>query len=225
MGFISIAIDGPAGAGKSTVARELARRLGIWYVDTGAMYRAVAWLAVHFHAPVEDQSAIVSLLDSYPLDFEQSGSDTMRVYVQGREITGELRSIEVSDVVSMISVHPLVRSRLTEWQRGFSRKSSVVMDGRDIGTVVLPDAKVKIFLTADLAERAQRRAEEYMHKGLQVSVAELQEAMYKRDQRDSSREVAPLKPADDAYCIDSTGKSVAEVVSEILAIVERVAYD
>lgn len=225
MGFISIAIDGPAGAGKSTVAKELARKLGIWYVDTGAMYRAVAWLVVHFAARTDEESSVLQVLDLHSLHFERSEQGVMRVYADGTEITDQLRSLEVSEVVSKVSVHPSVRARLTEWQRNFSHHESVVMDGRDIGTVVLPDADVKIFLTADLTERTHRRAEEYLLKGMNVPIPELREAMLERDQRDSSRLVAPLKPAADAYCIDSTGKSVAQVVEEILTIVERVAND
>lgn len=225
VGLISIAIDGPAGAGKSTVARELARQLGLWYVDTGAMYRAVAWLVVRYKVSPGDERSLVNLLNSHPLSFTQVDSDGMRVYAEGTEITSELRSLEVSEVVSKISVHSQVRERLTQWQRDFSRKFSVVMDGRDIGTVVLPDANVKIYLTADLSERAKRRVEEYSRKGLEMSLTELKDSIIQRDERDSSREVAPLKPAPDAYCIDSTGKTVAQVVAEILAIVERVEYD
>lgn len=222
---ISIAIDGPAGAGKSTVARELARRLGIWYVDTGAMYRGVAWLVVRFGTSPANETEILRLLDAHPLRFDQNDAESLHVYADDEDITGELRSPKVSEYVSQISVYVSVREKLTQWQREFSTKASVVMDGRDIGTVVLPNADVKVFLTADLTERTKRRAEEFSQQGFQVSVENLQAAIMERDERDASRDVAPLKPAADAFCIDSTGRSVREVVDEILAIVERVAYD
>jgi cytidylate kinase len=219
---LAIAIDGPASAGKSTVAKALAERLGLCYVDTGAMYRGVAWLALRHGVPVEDEQAILRLLEDHPLEFERNESGGIEVLYNGRSLARELRSPEVSEVVSILSALPGVRQRLTEWQREFSRRYPVVMDGRDIGTVVLPDADVKVFLTADLRERAARRRREFLAQGYEVSAEELEAALRERDERDSTREVAPLRPAPDAICIDSTGKTVSEVVEEILNHVKRV---
>lgn len=223
MPHINIAIDGPAGAGKSTVAKEVARRLGLLYVDTGAMYRGVAWLALHFGIATENEDAVVELLEQHPLLFKKNRDNGLDVCFGDRCITPELRNPDVSGLVSQLSVHGKVREVLTSWQREFAREHSVVMDGRDIGTVVLPKAKVKVFLTASLEERTRRRANEFRSKGYAVSEVELQDAIQKRDERDSSRSVAPLKPAEDARCIDSTGKSVDQVVREILQFVGSTA--
>lgn len=220
---VSIAIDGPAGAGKSTVARIVAKRLGLLYVDTGAMYRSVAWLAVRFGIRPTDELGLTRLLDEYPLGFERDPAfGTLVVRFQNQDITPELRSPEVSAIVSQLSVHPFVRERLTSIQRSLRRDSGVVMDGRDIGTVVIPDADVKVFLTASLDERARRRAEEITaDQGREVSEVSIRTSMAERDARDSSRDVAPLRPAADAYILDSTGKSIDEVVDEILRLVQE----
>ncbi|QSO53431.1 (d)CMP kinase [Alicyclobacillus curvatus] len=220
---VSIAIDGPAGAGKSTVARIVAKRLCLLYVDTGAMYRSIAWLAVRFGVSPADERALTRLLDEYPLTFQRDPElGTLVVRFQNQDITSLLRSPEVSAIVSQLSVHPLVRERLTSIQRSLGRDTSVVMDGRDIGTVVMPDADVKVFLTASLDERARRRAEEIAAaQGREVSEVSIRESMAERDERDSSRDVAPLRPAADAYILDSTGKSVDEVVDEILRLVQE----
>jgi cytidylate kinase len=225
MRHLSIAIDGPAGAGKSTVAKEVARRLGLLYVDTGAMYRAVAWLALRWHVQSSDEAALIELLQRHPLHFERGDSGTLDVYAEGYRINAELRSPQVSETVSQLSVHTQVRQRLTEWQRSFSERQPVVMDGRDIGTVVLPDADLKIFLTADLRARAERRALEFRSEGFSVSVDELQTQIHQRDARDSTRQAAPMRKADDAYQIDSTGKSIQAVVDEVLVLVDKVRTD
>ncbi|MCL6598432.1 MAG: (d)CMP kinase [Alicyclobacillus macrosporangiidus] len=222
MRHISIAIDGPAGAGKSTVARRVAKELGILYVDTGAMYRGVAWLAVQHHVSPEDERALLQLLREHSLRFEYHPSGELEVIADGQVITPYLRDPEVSETVSKLSVHPGIRNLLTEWQREFAQRYPVVMDGRDVGTVVLPNAQVKVFLTASIEERAKRRQREFTDKGFDVSLQEMQQAIAERDARDASRSVAPLRPADDAYFIDSTGKSVEDIVEEILSLVERV---
>lgn len=213
---LTIAIDGPAGAGKSTVAKTVARRLGLLYVDTGAMYRAAAYLAVKYGVPTDDESAIVDLLNRHPLSFERRSDDTLQILVDGVPVQDELRTPEVSSVVSPLSAHPRVRTELTRIQRQLSEHQGVVMDGRDIGTVVLPNAALKVFLTASLAERAARRAQELRAKGHEVRLSDLQRAIDERDAQDASRHVAPLRPAPDARILDSTGKPVEAVVQEIL---------
>lgn len=218
---LRIAIDGPAGAGKSTVAKEVARRLAILYVDTGAMYRGVAWLSVQYGVNVTDEHGLVRLLSEHTLSFAKGPTGSFEVAADGVSITDLLRNVEVSQRVSELSAHPKVRSILTEWQRQLSLSQSVVMDGRDIGTVVMPDADYKFFLTADLRERARRRHAEMQGKGFGGTLDQLQETMAARDERDSSRAVAPLAKAPDAVEVDSTGKTVDDVCNEILRVVTR----
>lgn len=219
---ISIAIDGPAGAGKSTVAKIVARRLGLLYVDTGAMYRAVAWLAVRFQVDPNDERGLVQLLDEHTLDFERHPEEgSLVVLFQGENITSQLRTPQVSAIVSQLSVHRKVRERLTRIQRSLRDNTGVVMDGRDIGTVVMPDADVKVFLTASLDERARRRTDELSGQGAAMTANAVRDSMAERDMRDSSRDVAPLRPAEDAHILDSTGKPVDQVVNEILRLVEE----
>lgn len=224
MNHLRIAIDGPAGAGKSTVAKEVARRLGILYVDSGAMYRGVAWLAERYGVAPDDEPELVHLLDCHPLRFENSNTGTLEVLADDQSITKELRSPAVSSMVSELSVHPQIRNVLTKWQRDFSLRESVVMDGRDIGTVVMPDANFKFFLTADLEERVRRRLSELQAQGVEIAFAQLQETLAERDERDASRAVAPLLKAADAVVVDSTGKTVEQVCREILDTVERALY-
>lgn len=218
---MTIAIDGPAGSGKSTVARELSQRLGLLYLDTGAMYRAVTWLVLHEGVSPEDSSSIVHLLRENPMRLKSDGKGRLEVWVGDTNVTDKLRTPAVSDHVSAVSALPAVRDELTAIQRAVSQQQSVVMDGRDIGTVVLPDADVKVFLTASLEERARRRSIEFVEGGYAVEPSQIRADLAKRDERDSSRTVAPLKPAVDAHLLDSTGKSVDEVVLEILNIVEQ----
>ncbi len=222
MSHISIAIDGPAGAGKSTVAKLVARRLKFLYVDTGAMYRAISLIAVKAGCSVSDETELLSEVKRHQVRFDKNSDGLLDVFINSNNVTHELRGPEVSDIVSQVAVHKGIRALLTEWQRGFATRYSVVMDGRDIGTIVLPNANLKIFLTADLKERAKRRAAELTRKGYNVSLEEIMQAMAIRDERDASRDVAPLKKADDAISIDSTNKTVDEIVNEILVLVERV---
>lgn len=221
MHHMTIAIDGPAGSGKSTVAQELSERLGLLYLDTGAMYRAVAWLALQHNVSPGDSSSIVQLMRNFPIHLEQSDEGRVEIWAGSKNVTRELRTPEVSNTVSDVSAHPDVRRELTTLQQAVSRRYSVVMDGRDIGTVVLPDATVKVFLTASLEERARRRRREFIESGFSSATEQVAAELAKRDKQDSSRTVAPLKPASDAYCIDSTGKSVDEVILEIMNIVEH----
>ncbi len=222
---IAIAIDGPAGAGKSTVAKEVAHRMGILYVDTGAMYRTVAWLALQHDVPLDNEDALLQLMNDHKIHLSRSEEGTMQIEVDGQVVSDQLRSPEVSAAVSVVSVHSGVRKLLTEWQRSLSQQTSVVMDGRDIGTVVLPHAELKVFLTASLEERTKRRAEEFAARGVTVDVSQLTSEIQQRDERDQTRETAPLRPAADAHLIDSTGKTIDQVVYEILALVEWAKVD
>jgi len=218
---VTIAIDGPAGAGKSTVAKRVAERLNLMYVDTGAMYRAVAYLCAQEGIDVNSERAVEAVLDAHRVSFEEGEDRTLQVLIDGVNVTSRLRAPEVSALVSTVAAHPRVRQLLTEWQRAFAERHSVVMDGRDIGTVVLPHATVKVFLTAAPEERARRRQEEYRRMGYEVPLDEMVKNVIERDRKDSERAVAPLRMAEDAVRIDSTDKSVDSVVDEIVQLVEN----
>ncbi|GAX89701.1 (d)CMP kinase [Effusibacillus lacus] len=217
MTHLRVAIDGPAGAGKSTVAKKVAEKLGLIYIDTGAMYRAVTWKAIKSGIPPTDEKKITQLASSIHISF-QSSDNQQKVYADGVDVTEQIRSAEVTGNVSKISAIPGVRARLVELQREMAQTRGVVMDGRDIGTFVLPDAEVKIFLTASLEERARRRTEELSNKGIQADPVEILKSIARRDEMDSTRDLAPLKKADDARIIDTTGLSIPEVVDRIVTI-------
>lgn len=208
---ISVAIDGPAGAGKSTVARQVALALGYTYVDTGAMYRAVAWAVLDAGVSLADSAAVCALAEQLHIRLEQE-----QVFVSKTEITDKIRTPEISNLTSPISALPCVRTRLVALQREMGRQGGVVMEGRDIGTVVLPDAEVKVFLTASLAERVRRRREELGAAGIKQSTAQLEADIAARDERDASRDTAPMVPAADAILLQSDGLDVKQVVSRIL---------
>lgn len=218
---VTVAIDGPAGAGKSTVAQTVAERLGFLYVDSGSMYRAVAYLCLRFKVSPECDEVVVKLLKEHSINFEPSANRMVRVTVDGQDITEQLRRPEVSRAVSAVATISLVRDKLTKLQRDFAMAHSVVMDGRDIGTVVLPNATVKVFLTADVLERASRRKSELEQKGFVVSLEEIVASVQQRDRQDQNRAIAPLRQAHDAILIDSTGRSIDDVVDEILSLVEQ----
>ncbi|MFW6052609.1 MAG: (d)CMP kinase [Desulfosalsimonas sp.] len=210
-----IVIDGPAGAGKTTVSRELARRLDYTYVDTGAIYRAVAWEILEKEVDPDDEEALGRLLSGLDLSFEKT-SDGARLISAGTDITDYIRTPQITMLASAASAKPVVRRALLDLQRGLGKQKAAVFEGRDMGTVVFPDADVKFFLTADLKVRARRRFEELKQTNPQ-NLQEVEQQMRRRDENDSSRKTAPLKPADDAIMVDSTDKSVDEVVSEMLA--------
>ena len=210
---IRVAIDGPAGAGKSTVARQVADALGFTYVDTGAMYRAVAWAVVKAKISPADHAAVCGLAARLDVRLERG-----RVFADGQDITGKIRTPEISNSTSPLSALPCVRERLAALQREMGCGGGVVMEGRDIGTVVLPQAEVKVFLTASPAERVRRRREELGAEGILLSSEQLEKDIAARDARDESREVAPMVPAHDAVQLISDGLSVGEVVSRILAL-------
>jgi len=217
---LTIAIDGPSGAGKSTVARSLARRLGYLYVDTGAMYRAVALKAKEKSIVPEDESALHPLAASLFITFINQGEET-RVLCGEEDVTEAIRSPEISRLASDISKRKGVREALVQKQREMGREGGVVLEGRDIGTVVFPDADIKFYLDADTEERGRRRYKELLEKGMKVDSKETLEEVMKRDHNDIYRVYSPLRKAEDAVLIDSTRRSVEEVVEEMVRIVKE----
>ena len=213
-----VAIDGPAGAGKSTVAKLVAQELHLVYIDTGAMYRAVAWKVLHQKKGVTT-AAIEEVAKDIDVRLYYKGGRT-RVFVDGKEVTDEIRTPEISHIVSKVASLALVREKMVELQRKMAESGSVLMDGRDIGTNVLPNASVKIYLTASIEERAKRRAKELLEKGHAVSEADVEKEIAARDKADMEREISPLRQADDAVLLDTTGLS-KEVVSRILSLCRR----
>ena len=214
-----VAIDGLAGAGKSTVAKLVAQELHLVYIDTGAMYRAVAWKVLHQKKGVTT-AAIEEVAKDIDVRLYYKGGRT-RVFVDGKEVTDEIRTPEVSHIVSKVASLALVREKMVELQRKMAESGSVLMDGRDIGTNVLPNASVKIYLTASIEERAKRRAKELLEKGHAVSEADVEKEIAARDKADMEREISPLRQADDAVLLDTTGLSIKEVVSRILSLCRR----
>jgi len=217
---IRIAVDGPGSSGKGTVARAVARALGYAYVDTGAMYRAVALFALRREVDWDDGPALAKLAASLRFDFRWDG-DVLRVFVDGTEVTRDLRRDAMSTGASRVSRHPEVRAALLDLQRKLAAQGGVVMDGRDIGTVVLPDAELKVYLDADLEERARRRHEELVRRGEAVSYTRVREALAARDRRDQERAVAPLRPADDAVRLDTTAMTIPAAVQAVLELVDQ----
>ncbi|MEY8444898.1 (d)CMP kinase [Enterococcus ratti] len=220
---ISIAIDGPASSGKSTVAKILAKEFNYIYTDTGAMYRAVTYLAIKHYIPFMDEKGLVKLIHDYPLSFVQQ-IDGQHVLIGDRDVTTAIRQPDVTQAVSEVSAHQKVREALVAIQRKIGENGGVVMDGRDIGTSVLPNAEVKIFLVASVTERAQRRYKENIEKGIPTVLEQLTKEIQARDYYDSTRKVSPLKQATDAVRIDTTGKTISEVVQAIKEIVKEKGY-
>ncbi|MFZ5597694.1 MAG: (d)CMP kinase [Bacillota bacterium] len=217
-GKSAIAIDGPAGAGKSTVARGVARALGYKYIDTGAMYRAVTLAALKKKLDPGDYKNLTELANSIKIDIIENNG-TNAVYIDGEDVTREIRTPEVTQMVSYVSLVPGVRKALVEAQRNMAHAGGVVMEGRDIGTVVLPDAKFKFFLTASAGERAKRRVADFQRLGFEVDLEQLTADIEKRDYIDSSREINPLRPADGAHIIDCTRMTAEEVIGLIVEVV------
>lgn len=213
-----IAIDGPASAGKSTIAKILASNLGYIYVDTGAMYRTVTLAVKRAHIDYNDESKVIELLDKINIDFEPDVSG-QRVFLNRDDVTEEIRSNEITNNVSQVAAYADVRTDLVERQRQLAQEANIIMDGRDIGTTVLPHAQVKIFLVASVDERAQRRYKENMAKGMTANLETLKADIALRDYKDSHRAISPLIQADDAILVDTTGHSIEEVVTEITAII------
>lgn len=213
-----IAIDGPAGAGKSTVAKIVAEKLGYTYIDTGAMYRGVAWKTLRDDKDAPDEAILRAVRDiDVRLACTESGT---RVTVDGTDVTAEIRTPEVTHIVSRVAALGPVREKMVELQRAMAADGAVVMDGRDIGTNVLPNADVKIFLTASVEERARRRYDEMVAKGYAVDFDELKDEIAARDKQDSERAISPLRQAEDAVLLDSTALTIDEVVARILELSE-----
>ena len=217
---LTVAIDGPSGAGKGTVAKALAKRLGYSYIDTGAMYRTVALKAKENGISAEDDDALYHWVSSIDMTFVTAGEET-HVLCSGEDITEAIRSPEISMLASDISKKKGVREALVEKQREMGRDGGVVLEGRDIGTVVFPNADVKFYLDARTEERARRRFKELIEKGIEADFEGTLEEMIRRDHNDMGRTLAPLKKADDAFLIDSTDKSAEEVVEEMARIVKE----
>ncbi|WP_040208333.1 (d)CMP kinase [Neobacillus jeddahensis] len=217
---LSIAIDGPAAAGKSTVAKIVAENLSYLYIDTGAMYRALTYKAIAHHINLEDQDALLDMLLSTDIKLLPSEKGQL-VYLDNSEVTNEIRSSEVTNSVSYVAIHQKVREEMVRRQQSFAIKGGVVMDGRDIGTHVLPDAEIKVFLLASVDERAERRHTENIQKGYPSNLEKLKEDIARRDKIDSEREVAPLKKAEDAVEIDTTSLTIPKVVEKIMALVHE----
>ena len=214
-----IAIDGPAGAGKSTIAKLVAGKLGYIYIDTGAMYRSVAWKLLQTGEPFSPELA-EKLAKEMVITFKPEAA-VNRVFVDGTEVTDAIRSPEVTAIVSKVSAVGGVREEMVNQQRRMGEAGGVVMDGRDIGTVVFPNAEIKIFLTASVKERAMRRYKEMLAKGEKVELDELEKQIAERDRQDSEREIAPLKQAEDAELLDSSDMTIAEVAEHILKTVQE----
>ncbi|MBC8014705.1 MAG: (d)CMP kinase [Sporomusaceae bacterium] len=216
---IIIAIDGPAGAGKSTVAQLVAKRLNYTYIDTGAMYRAIAWKVLHEGLTVHDTAAIIDIAQNIRIKLEYIDGKT-QVFVNEYDVTNLIRDPEVSSMVPEIAQFAEAREAMVNLQREMAKQGGVVMDGRDIGTHVLPNADKKIFLTASIAERAERRWRELIEKGFTVNLEEIKRDIAARDKKDCEREISPLIQASDAILLDTTTLSIEEAVTAILAICE-----
>jgi CMP/dCMP kinase len=217
MSFV-VTIDGPSAAGKSTAAREVAARLGFLYVDTGAMYRALALKMEWEGASAEDTEAVARLLVGTELDLS-GAPDRPHVWLDGTDVSGEIRTPSVSEMSSRLAALPAVRRRLVAIQRLLRERGPLVGEGRDLGTVVFPQAEVKIYLDADALTRARRRARELEQRGLPVSLEEVLAEMERRDRRDRTREDSPLRPAEGAVVIESSGKDAETVIGEVLAVI------
>ena len=222
--FKSIAIDGPSGAGKSTIARTIAARIGYTYLDTGAIYRAVGLYVKSRNVNSEDEPGIKQILGDMNLKIVVENG-LQSVFLNGIDVSREIRQPEISIYASNVSKFSCVRDFLLETQRSFSRNNNVIMDGRDIGTVVLPNADIKIFLTADVAERARRRYEELSQSGNESSYEDVIADMTRRDKNDSGRKIAPLKPADNAIIIDTTGNTLEKSLDIIYNKIKELLHD
>ena len=216
----SIAIDGPAGAGKSTIARKVAEKLSFIYVDTGAMYRSMALYFIRHDIAAQDEDKIAAACPDIDVSIVYQDGE-QHVILNGENVNGLIRTEQVSMMTSDTSKYPVVREKLLSLQRGLAEKENVIMDGRDIGTCVLPNADVKIYLTASAAERARRRYKEQTERGVDCDIKEIERDIIARDEQDMNREVAPLRQAEDAVLVDSSDMTIDQVVDEIIRIYQE----
>ncbi|WP_090082049.1 (d)CMP kinase [Lentibacillus persicus] len=221
---IAIAIDGPAAAGKSTVSKQVAKELSFIYIDTGAMYRALTFKALKNQISLEDEEELATVLADTTIEIVH-GKGQQHVLIDGDDVTEDIRTVHVTNNVSYVAKHPKVRREMVKRQQDLAEKRGVVMDGRDIGTHVIPDAEVKIFLKASVEERAKRRYEEMLQKGFSADLEKMKKEIEQRDQIDSEREAAPLIKANDAIELDTTNLSIDEVTDAILKEANRVIRD
>lgn len=220
----SIAIDGPAGAGKSTIAKALAKEMGYHYVDTGAIYRTVAYFLDLLGVSPKDVDGVERYIDELTITIEYDETGKQHMIMNGMDVSDDIRSPDISQKASLVSAHKVVRDMLLDMQRDVARKHNVIMDGRDIGTVVLPNATVKIFLTASAEVRAQRRTNELLSKGQKVDFAKTLKEIEQRDYQDSHRAIAPLKQASDAVLLDTSELDIEGVVAAMKKIIgEKIA--
>lgn len=216
----NIAIDGPAGAGKSTIAKKLAKDLGFVYVDTGAMYRAMAYFFLQNNISSDDETAISAACENVDVTIKYENGQ-QQVILNGENVNGVIRQEKVGNMASATSIYPAVRTKLVELQRELAKTQNVIMDGRDIGTCVLPDAEVKIYLTASSAERARRRYAEQVERGIDCDIKQIEKDIIARDEQDMNREIAPLKQAEDAVYLDSSDMNIEQVVKAIIDIYNK----
>ena len=217
----AIAIDGPAGAGKSTIAKALAKELGFRYVDTGAIYRTVAYFLDLLGVSPKDVDGVERYIDELTIDIQYDEDGKQHMLMNGMDVTDEIRTQDISQKASLVSAHPVVREVLLDMQRDVARKNNVIMDGRDIGTVVLPKADVKIFLTASVEVRAKRRYEELIAKGQKAQLAQIQKEIEQRDYQDTHRPIAPLKMAKDSVKLDTSDLDIPGVLAEMKRIIRE----
>ena len=217
----SIAIDGPAGAGKSTIAKALAKELGYHYVDTGAIYRTVAYFLDLLGVSPKDVDGVERYIDELTIEIEYDETGKQHMIMNGMDVSDEIRTQDISQKASLVSAHKVVRDMLLDMQRDVAKKHNVIMDGRDIGTVVLPKATVKVFLTATAEERAKRRTEELLAKGQKADYAQTLKDIQQRDYQDMNRPIAPLKQAKDAVLLDTSDLDVDGVIAAMKAIIKE----